>query len=222
MSMSYFKQQAYFFIKEKILKCEYMPNSFLNERMLQEELNCSRTPIREALNRLEQEHLLRIIPKKGILISDLSINEISMLYETRLLIEPYIIRTYGKHVLQQDLDMFEKLFTDSIHNENMAQSIEIDDKFHRTLCEACANTYLLASLEETAMQNQRVRILSGLTKGRIVQSQEEHLLVLSMMLAKEYEKAAQAMEKHLLKAEEEAFKLLVSNRGWVNPEIQKA
>lgn len=221
MSMSNFKQQAYSFIKEKILKCEYMPNSFINEKMIQQELNCSRTPIREALNRLEQENLLHIIPKKGILISDLSINEISMLYETRLLVEPYIIRTYGELVSQQDLHEFEKLFTESIHAQDMAVSIEIDDKFHKSLCSACSNTYLLASLNETNMQNQRVRILTGLSKGRILKSQEEHLLVIRMMLEKEFEKAAKAMESHLTRAEEEAFKLLVSNRGWVNPEAQR-
>lgn len=222
MAKTYFKHQAYSFIKEKILKCEYLPNTFINEKMLQEALECSRTPIREALNMLEQENLLRIIPKKGILISDLSINDISMLYETRLLIEPYIIRTSGHNVPREDLVMFKDLFSCNVEGDDIAQSIEIDDKFHTALWNTCTNTYLVTSLMETNAQNKRIRILSGLSKGRIEKSQDEHLLVIEAMLKEEYDSAAAAMESHLKSAEDEAFKLLVSNRGWVNPETRKA
>ena len=77
------KQLAYNSIKEKILKCEYMPNSFLNEDLLCEEFKVSRTPIRDALSRLEQEHLIKILPKKGFFVAPLSIGEINLTFETR-------------------------------------------------------------------------------------------------------------------------------------------
>ena len=63
------KQMAYNSIKEKILNCQYMPNSFLNEDLLCEEFGVSRTPIRDALSRLEQEHLITIMPKKGFFVA---------------------------------------------------------------------------------------------------------------------------------------------------------
>ena len=58
------KNKAYNLIKTKIVNCEYPPNSFLNETLLMDEIGSSRTPIREALSKLEQENLVRILPKK--------------------------------------------------------------------------------------------------------------------------------------------------------------
>ena len=79
MSKVSLKQQAYTTIKNKILTCEYLPNSFLNEDLLCEELQVSRTPVRDALGRLEQENLIKIMPKKGFL---------SLLYPLEKLIWP--------------------------------------------------------------------------------------------------------------------------------------
>ena len=59
------KNKAYSVIKERIISCQYKPNSFLNEADLIQEIDASRTPIREALNKLEQEGFVKIIPKKG-------------------------------------------------------------------------------------------------------------------------------------------------------------
>ena len=59
------KLQAYQYLKTKILNCEYRPNEFLNEQKLCAEMgNISRTPMRDALGRLEQEGLITILPKR--------------------------------------------------------------------------------------------------------------------------------------------------------------
>ena len=64
------KLQAYQYLKTKILNCEYRPNEFLNEQKLCAEMgNISRTPMRDALGRLEQEGLITILPKKGLMVS---------------------------------------------------------------------------------------------------------------------------------------------------------
>ena len=85
------KQIAYETIKRKIIHCDYMPNDILSEMMLMEEIDASRTPIREALNMLSQEGLVRIIPKKGIMVLPLTMKEVAMTFEARMLMEPYII-----------------------------------------------------------------------------------------------------------------------------------
>jgi DNA-binding GntR family transcriptional regulator len=215
MADTYFKQKAYDLIKGKILNCEYMPNSFINEKMIQEELDCSRTPIREALSRLEQENLLKIIPKKGILISDLSINEISMLYETRILIEPYILRNFGNAIPQSTIEEYAALFSEKESDEKINLELEADDNFHKTLCLTCPNKYLISCLGEIASQSQRVRILTGFSKDRLRSSLLEHKEIIDCLQAKDFEKAARAMESHLKKAENAAFNTLVSNKGWV-------
>ena len=77
------KLQAYNTIKDKIIRCEYAPNELISEEALREELGVSRTPIRDALSRLEQEGLLTILPKKGIMVSGLSLGEINGIFENR-------------------------------------------------------------------------------------------------------------------------------------------
>ena len=67
------KLQAYQYLKTKILNCEYRPNEFLNEQKLCAEMgNISRTPLRDALGRLEQEGLITILPKKGLMVSGIT------------------------------------------------------------------------------------------------------------------------------------------------------
>ena len=79
MSKMNLKTQAYNTIRQKIATCEYAPGTFLNEELLTTELGLSRTPVRDALSRLEQEGLIEIKPKKGIIVMPLSINTINMI-----------------------------------------------------------------------------------------------------------------------------------------------
>ena len=66
------QSEAYEYIKKKIMMCEYLPNQLLSESILQEELGCSRTPVREAIRRLEQEGLATVLPKRGIVTGCIS------------------------------------------------------------------------------------------------------------------------------------------------------
>ena len=86
------KLQAYQYLKTKILNCEYRPNEFLNEQKLCAEMgNISRTPMRDALGRLEQEGLITILPKKGLMVSGITEEDVHSMFEMRLLVEPYEI-----------------------------------------------------------------------------------------------------------------------------------
>ena len=88
------KLQAYQYLKTKILNCEYRPNEFLNEQKLCAEMgNISRTPMRDALGRLEQEGLITILPKKGLMVSGITEDDVHSMFEMRLLVEPYALRT---------------------------------------------------------------------------------------------------------------------------------
>ena len=84
------KEKAYAIIKNKIICCEYRPGQFLNEQELRESVGASRTPIREALNKLEQEGLLEILPKRGVLVRDITLQEVNAIFEIRCMIEPYV------------------------------------------------------------------------------------------------------------------------------------
>lgn len=216
MSKVSLKQQAYTTIKNKILTCEYMPNSFLNEDLLCEELQVSRTPVRDALGRLEQENLIKIVPKKGFFVTPLSIGEINMAFEARLLIEPYIISNYCNHLTSEVLD---KLYAnirrsrEYISSNNHNEVFKLDDEFHNEIIKQCNNHYLLQTLNTVHNQNSRLRIISGrYGDNRLNETIDEHAKILDCLAKRDVAGAAKAMEHHLLTAKSSAFDAFIGNR----------
>ncbi len=216
MSNKNLKQLAYKTIKDNILNCKYMPNSFLNEDLLCEQVQVSRTPIRDALSRLEQEHLVTIIPKKGILVSPLSISEINMVFEGRLLIEPYIILNYCKDIQVEAMDcLFDNMeeYRKSIQI-NADTIFQLDDAFHQCIVSQCTNRYFNRIYKEICDQNYRIRILSGLAdNNRLHYSVEEHQNIIDYLAKGHVAEAAEAMSSHLMSSKKASFQSYISSNS---------
>lgn len=218
VSVNSLKEKAYQIIKEKIVSCEYPPNTFLNENILQKEIGVSRTPIRDAIGRLEQENLVKIIPKKGIVVSDLSINEISSIYEVRLLIEPFAIKHYANKIDKTILLNYKNYYSQDHSFESVDKIYQIDDKIHHIFISATQNKYLIQTYDNIQVQNRRIRILSGKRiEERMRKSNQEHIRILDAVMADQFEQAAQYMTEHLQNAKKAAFSLIISNGGWDYP-----
>lgn len=213
MAKESLKSKAYHLIKEKIINCEYMPGAFLNETILMEEINASRTPIREALSKLEQENLVRILPKKGVMVSDFSVNEISMIFETRILIEPYIVKHYGQFVPPEILTTMKDTFMRRHLSEISSEEIySKDDQFHKLLIESSKNMYLTHTMDHIYNQNYRLRVIAGnKSTERIFASNNEHINIIGLMLEKKYDAASEALKLHLEKAKEASFSNFINS-----------
>lgn len=213
------KLQAYNEIKNKILNCEYMPNSFLNEDLLCEEFQVSRTPIRDALSRLEQEHLIKIIPKKGFIVAPLTVGEINMAFEARLLLEPYVIINYCKNMNYTDLDKM-YLIVENCRKINITspgkEIYEQDDNFHQIIMSQCSNRYLLHTYLSVQDQNCRFRILSGrYEEQRLKSTTEEHFDILDNIAKGDLEAAADHMKTHLYNSRESAFRTFMNSANTI-------
>lgn len=203
------QDRAYDIIKERIMTFEYRPGSFLNTVALQDQLGFSRTPIREAIGRLESENLVRVIPKKGIVVCELDVGMVKAIYETRMVLEPYIVYTYGNMLDRQELESYQKRFTwREITPETKESFYGYDDEFHAFIWASCPNIYLVQSLERIAAQNRRVRVLSGNVVRRLEQSCNEHLAIIDALLAGDLPTAAGTMVAHLEHSRRTAFSLL--------------
>ena len=80
-------EQAYHQIRKKILTLELAPGTIINEADLRHELGLGRTPIREALLRLAQQKLVTIVPRRGMFVTDIRLEDIRQLFELRLALE---------------------------------------------------------------------------------------------------------------------------------------
>ncbi len=217
MAKQSLKSRVYDGIKEKIINCEYSPGIYLNEEALCETFNVSRTPIRDALGRLEQEGLVTIKPKKGVVISSLSISEVNNIFELRLLLEPYSLQHYGYTLNEEALFQYYQLFSSNNELQNASHFFVLDDQFHDFLNSAVTNHYIQENFKTLNTQNQRIRIMTGQrTERRLDETQKEHLSILQCCLKRDWDGAAQAMYHHLIQSKNATFELLLGSSGFLD------
>ncbi len=201
------KHQAYDLIKHNIIHCIYAPNTIITEEMIQADISTSRTPIRDALGRLEQEGMIRILPKRGILVTEMSIRELNMLYEMRFLLEPYCIRTYGMRISPEKYAEYNEKFTRFLQEPDTDYSYEeMDASFHRMMINSSQNTYIINQYSTMEMQISRSRFMTGRDSlSRRESTIQEHLAITRAALKEEWEDAADAMLVHLKRSKDTYF-----------------
>lgn len=202
-------KKAYTAIKEKIVNCEYLPETVLNEAGLIAELGVSRTPIREALSRLEHENLVRIMPKRGIFVTGFSLSDVREIYQVRELMEPHIIRLWGARIAKPVLETLKTTLLAMKPDTPEREFYRLDFELHRTIYDHCENKHFVQLLDRVFDQNHRIRILSGKLQHRLESSREEHLAIVEALLAGDTEAAARAMAAHLEQSRKAAFDSLM-------------
>lgn len=207
------KTRAYNIIREKIANCEYPPGMFLNEAILTDQLQLGRTPVRDAISRLEQEGLVEIKSKKGIIVSPLSVNMINNIFEIRLLCEPYILSTYGRMIPQSSLEEFYALLVKKESAERFINDrdyfYKLDSEFHELLISPCQNIYLRQSYAMLWTQNERFRHMTGEeTPNRLLDTITEHLNIIKPCLSENWSEAADQLSYHLEQSRKASFKLI--------------
>ena len=207
------KLQAYQYLKTKILNCEYRPNEFLNEQKLCAEMgNISRTPMRDALGRLEQEGLITILPKKGLMVSGITEEDVHSMFEMRLLVEPYALRNYGNLIPWQALEDYKELMH---HPDRIDDFCKSDDDFHALLMSSLPNRYLRSAYDRITGLNTRFRIMTGkVSMNNQDQTCEEHLHILDAALNDNWDTAADALQHHLELARDKAEGVIKVIRLW--------
>lgn len=188
------KQVAYETLKQKIVSCEILPGSTLTEDMLCEMLNASRTPVRDAVSRLEQEHLVSIKPKKGIRVNRVSMNSIKELFEVRCLLEPAAVLKYGNRIPDEIYARYTQQFQRT--NLPSEELYRVDDEFHQMFINASDNRYFRSVYSMIADQVWRYRMLTE-NRPRDEHAQEEHYEIAASCIRGEWEHASRLMLEHI-------------------------
>ena len=144
---------AYESIKQHILEGRLDGDSRLTEDFLSRQLGISKSPIREALNRLEAEGLIRIEPRRGAYLRAFSLQDINELYDLREALETHVARTAKlSGGLVSNLKQSVKRMRKHLKDNDKARYIEEDMQFHAELAAATGNDRLSKTLEN--VQNQ--------------------------------------------------------------------
>lgn len=188
------KQRIYTELKQRIIVCKYRPGEFLTEEKLCEELGASRTPVRDAISRLEQEQLLTIHPKKGIKVNRVSLRSVNELFEARLRIEPYAVQQYGNRIRD---DVYAEYITFFRKADWASEEMyKRDDEFHQMFVNATENRYIISFYQIVSDQVMRYRVLSDVD-NRTRDSRQEHIDVAMHCLRGNWTQAAEAMRLHI-------------------------
>ena len=189
------KNLAYNILREKLINCEYLPGTILNESQLAQELGFSRTPIREALNRIEHEGFIRILPKKGIYVTDILLNDVLQIFQARLELEPIALRMSGQILPEKDLLYFQERYLED--DPDIRTGFRMDTAMHLFIIEHCGNRFIIDTMRKVFDENTRVIISSKQNQYKIHDARMEHLEVINLLIARDIDKAQHAMFEHI-------------------------
>lgn len=136
--------QAYGQLEELIVTVQLAPGDVLSEATLAARLGIGRTPIREALHRLAREGLVVILPRRGILVSDINVQSQLRLLEVRRKIEEVMVTAAAKRADQAERDEFRRIAEGMLACAaagNDLAFIRFDDQFNHLVAAACRNEY---------------------------------------------------------------------------------
>lgn len=190
------KNQAYQTIKDRLINCVYPPGSFLNGQQLALDLNISRTPIREAISQLEFDNLVHVVPKKGILVSDITLTDIQQIFQTRLEVEPMTLRLAMPYLPMAELEMFRQKFAQE-QSPDVVNDFRLDTAMHLFIIEHCGNKYLIQMMQKVFEENTRVIISSNQNRVHIHDARMEHLEIINTLIAQDMERAVSLMRTHV-------------------------
>lgn len=192
------KEKAYDLIKNKIINLEFMPGDYLEEKKLSELLLVSRTPIREALTRLESEMWVTTMPRKGTFVTAVDEHMLNNIFEARKNFEPIILGMAFNNLSPIKLNIFRERFA-NYENLPQEEKDKLDNDFHLYILNSVDNFFVKTMMITTFEHVVRVRKLSFDKKitQRISDSNEEHLTVIDMILQGKKDEAVNAFRKHI-------------------------
>jgi len=204
------RDQTYDIIKNMIILREIEPGKKINEEHIAKEIQVSRTPIREALCRLENEGIVKIIPRRGAFVSDLTETNVKEILLIREVLEGLAVRLAVENM---DEEMFEKLRKAlekvSILPEEDRDLInytrsEVD--FHALLLSASNNQMLKNMMEIVNAHLQIIRLRTVVIPERAQKTVEEHQQILKAIENGDAPTAEELMRKHVRSVREVALR----------------
>lgn len=191
--------EVYFQIKEMVVGFNLRPGDRLNESALSKELGVSRTPLREALNRLVAEGLIEARAGEGFFCRKLDVQGVSDLYDLREVLEVAAVERACDRASDESLAELANWLTAKgldIHGLTVAQACQRDEFFHLKIAELSGNPLLVAQLTSV---NEKIRFLRWvqLDDARLKSTKDGHRKVMQALLARDKAAAVLAMRNHI-------------------------
>jgi len=187
-------------LREAIIMGELKPGERLMEVQLAEKMGVSRTPVREAIRKLELEGFVTMVPRRGVQVASLSVKDIIDVLEIRAALDSLATALAAERITNEelkDLKHVNNQFASYVEKENLQNLIKKDVEFHEIIYRSSRNEKLLQITNNLREQVHRFRVIymknQSAHKGLVV----EHTEILDAIQAKDAERAAMLARKHI-------------------------
>ena len=203
------REMVYEELKMQILTGAIVPGTRMMEVELAETMGVSRTPIREAIRKLEKEGLVTIRPRRGAYASSISTQDMLEILEVRQNMEGLAAYFAASRMTPDQLDTLKQLsnkYNEAVKAGNTEDMIEYDTKFHRCIVDSCNNKVLVQMIEQLQEMVLRFRYIYYDTFRRAENMPEEHQAIYDAIACGDEDAARAAADVHI-----DRLKTLVSN-----------
>jgi DNA-binding GntR family transcriptional regulator len=190
-------ERAFQEIRRMIVTLELAPGAVVRDDLLQQQLGLGRTPIREALQRLVRDQFVTIIPRRGMYVSSIDVSELSTLYETRAILEPYVMRLACARGRSADWDAMAAALARATGDSSPTQLLEVDRECREIVWAAAGNRFLTETLDMLYAQSDRLWHLYLSDVADLDHMIDEHRAIHAALVAGDGERAAALIESHM-------------------------
>ncbi len=187
-------------LKRRILTGLIRPGMRMMEVDLADEMGVSRTPVREAIRKLEKENLVTIRPGKGAYASLMSVKRMMDILEVRSNLEALAACLAAERMQREEINALKQVveqFEEALSKGDMQAMIETDSRFHRMIVDASGNSHLISLVEQLQELVLRFRYIYYKDFKRAEEMVPEHRCILKAISDKDSERAGEAAFNHI-------------------------
>ena len=197
-------------IRGDILACVLTPGALIQEKELAARYAVSKSPVRDALLRLQEQGLIEVMPRKGYRVLPISLADARDLYETRILLEKACIKRAVERASDLDLAFLDR-FRSAVDVESLAEWVAYNRKFHRAIAQLSGNARLTKMAQAVIDQFDRLTFVGVSTAPSGASSQKlvkEHCDIIDAIQARDKTSAARLINAHVMKSQKRLFTVL--------------
>lgn len=194
------RDAAYEAIKHRIITCAFRPGEYINEAFVSAQLGIGRTPVHQAIDRLMLEGMVDVMPRKGVIVKPVSLDEIMQIVEVRLLNERYAVRLAAERAERDELRHLTDILGRAaqwIEARDSEQLMLLDREFHGVVARASKNGILADSLSKLHERSLRFWFISLNRPGHHESVHAQHEAILAAIRDRDPDGAEQAMRAHI-------------------------
>ena len=198
-------------LRQAILRGELKPGERLMEIHLAQKLGVSRTPVREAIRKLELEGLVLMIPRKGAVVAEITISDLEDVLEVRMALEELAMKHACRRITKEQLDGLEQLaavFSESLNGDDVGACAQADMLFHDAIYESTGNARLIQILNNLREQMYRYRMEYLKDRHSHAQLLKEHEEILNALKCHDEKSALEWISRHIERQKEHIISIL--------------